>query len=66
MPLPKFDYKLFASEAAGTALLLFGGLNIVIFNWGEEFQKIEMKVMKLQILWKMDVFLDDSSSKDNL
>ena len=50
MPLPKFDYKLFASEAAGTALLLFGGLNIVIFNWVEELQKIEMKVMKRQIL----------------
>ena len=48
--LPKFDYKLFASGAAATALLLFGGLNIVIFNWGEEFPKIEMKVMKSQIL----------------
>ena len=35
MVFPKFDYKLFASEAAGTALLLFFGLNIVIFNWGE-------------------------------
>ena len=35
MILPRFDYKLFAAEAAGTALLLFGGLNIVIFNWGE-------------------------------
>lgn len=35
MVLPKYDYKLFASEAAGTALLLFFGLNIVIFNWGE-------------------------------
>ena len=35
MVLPRYDYKLFASEAAGTALLLFGGLNIVIFNWGE-------------------------------
>ena len=35
MILPRYDYKLFASEAVGTALLLFGGLNIVIFNWGE-------------------------------
>lgn len=35
MIAPKFDYKLFASEAIGTALLLFGGLSIVIFNWGE-------------------------------
>ena len=35
MVLPRFDYKLFASEAAGTALLLFFGLSIVIFNWGE-------------------------------
>src|SRR5690349_1659965 len=35
MILPKYDYKLFASEAAGTALLLFFGLSIVIFNWGE-------------------------------
>jgi len=35
MVIPKFDYKLFASEAIGTALLLFFGLNIVIFNWGE-------------------------------
>src|SRR4051812_5677059 len=35
MVIPKYDYKLFASEAAGTALLLFCGLNIVIFNWGE-------------------------------
>ena len=50
MPVPKFDYNLFASKAAGTALLLFGGLNIVIFNWGEELQKIEMKLMKSQIL----------------
>src|SRR4030095_11953661 len=35
MVIPKFEYKLFISEAIGTALLLFGGLNIVIFNWGE-------------------------------
>jgi aquaporin Z len=35
MVIPKFDYKLFLSEAIGTALLLFCGLNIVIFNWGE-------------------------------
>jgi aquaporin Z len=35
MPAPKFDIRLFVSEAIGTALLLFFGLNIVIFNWGE-------------------------------
>jgi len=35
MVLPKFEYKLFIAEAIGTALLLFCGLNIVIFNWGE-------------------------------
>jgi aquaporin Z len=35
MVLPKYDYRLFACEAAGTALLLFFGLSIVIFNWGE-------------------------------
>jgi len=35
MLLPKFDYKLFLFEAIGTAVLLFCGLNIVIFNWGE-------------------------------
>jgi aquaporin Z len=35
MVIPKYDYKLFLSEAIGTALLLFCGLNIVIFNWGE-------------------------------
>jgi len=35
MVIAKFEYKLFLSEAIGTALLLFGGLNIVIFNWGE-------------------------------
>jgi len=35
MVLPRFEYKLFIAEAAGTALLLFCGLNIVIFNWGE-------------------------------
>jgi aquaporin Z len=35
MVIPKFEYKLFAAEAVGTALLLFCGLNIVIFNWGE-------------------------------
>jgi len=35
MVIPRFEYKLFASEAIGTAILLFFGLNIVIFNWGE-------------------------------
>ena len=35
MVIPKFDYKLFISEAVGMALLLFFGLNIVIFNWGD-------------------------------
>jgi aquaporin Z len=35
MVIAKFEYKLFLSEAVGTALLLFGGLSIVIFNWGE-------------------------------
>jgi hypothetical protein len=35
MVIPKSDYKLFISEAVGTALPLFCGLNIVIFNWGE-------------------------------
>ena len=35
MVIAKFEYKLFLSEAIGTALLLFGGLSIVIFNWGE-------------------------------
>ena len=35
MVIPKFEYKLFISEAIGTALLLFCGLSIVIFNWGE-------------------------------
>src|SRR4030095_4549613 len=35
MVIPKFEYKLFISEAIGTALLLFGGLSSVIFNWGE-------------------------------
>lgn len=29
------EYKLLISEVIGTALLLFGGLSIVIFNWGE-------------------------------
>jgi aquaporin Z len=35
MVLPRFEYKLFIAEAIGTALLLFFGLNIVIFNWGD-------------------------------
>jgi len=35
MVIGKFEYRLFLSEAIGTALLLFGGLSIVIFNWGE-------------------------------
>jgi aquaporin Z len=35
MLIPKFDIRLFVSEAIGTALLLFFGLSIVIFNWGE-------------------------------
>jgi aquaporin Z len=29
------EYKLLISEAIGTAILLFAGLSIVIFNWGE-------------------------------
>jgi aquaporin Z len=35
MVIPKFEYKLFIPEAVRTALLLFGGVNIVIFNGGE-------------------------------
>ena len=35
MVLPRFEYRLFITEAIGTAVLLFFGLNIVIFNWGE-------------------------------
>jgi aquaporin Z len=35
MVISKFDYKLFIAEAVGVALLLFCGLSIVIFNWGE-------------------------------
>jgi aquaporin Z len=35
MVLPKFEFKLFVSEAIGVALLLFFGLSIVIFNLGE-------------------------------
>ena len=35
MVIPRFEFKLFASEAIGVALLLFFGLSIVIFNWGE-------------------------------
>jgi len=35
MVLSKFEYKLFAVEAIGVAVLLFFGLSIVIFNWGE-------------------------------
>ena len=31
----KSDWKLFVAEAIGTGLLLFFGLSIVIFNWGE-------------------------------
>jgi aquaporin Z len=32
---PKLEYKLLISEAIGTAILLFAGLSIVIFNWGK-------------------------------
>jgi aquaporin Z len=35
MVIPKLEFKLFASEAIGMALLLFFGISIVIFNWGE-------------------------------
>jgi len=35
MTILKSDWKLFAAEAIGTGLLLFFGLSIVIFNWGE-------------------------------
>jgi aquaporin Z len=35
MALPRFEYRLLVSEAIGTAILLFAGLSIVIFNWGE-------------------------------
>ena len=35
MSWPKFEFRLFLAEAIGTALLLFFGLSIVIFNWGE-------------------------------
>jgi aquaporin Z len=35
MRLHKLEPKLLLSEAIGTALLLFFGLSIVIFNWGE-------------------------------
>ena len=35
MSVLKSDWKLFVAEAIGTGLLLFFGLSIVIFNWGE-------------------------------
>ena len=35
MAKTKFEYRLFISEAVGTGLLLFFGLSVVIFNWGE-------------------------------
>jgi aquaporin Z len=35
MALHKHEYKLFISEAVGTAILLFAGLSIVIFSWGK-------------------------------
>jgi aquaporin Z len=35
MAVLKSDWKLFVAEAIGTCLLLFFGLSIVIFNWGE-------------------------------
>jgi len=35
MVIPKSKWKLFLSEATGVAILLFFGLSIVIFNWGE-------------------------------
>jgi aquaporin Z len=34
MILPKFEYRLLISEFVGTAILVFFGLSIVIFNWG--------------------------------
>src|SRR4030095_14025330 len=35
MAVLKSDWKLFVAEAIGTCLLLFFGLSIVIFNWGD-------------------------------
>ena len=35
MSIPKSDWKLFIAEAIGTALLVFFGISIVIFNLGE-------------------------------
>jgi aquaporin Z len=35
MSVLRSDWKLFMAEAIGTGLLLFFGLSIVIFNWGE-------------------------------
>ena len=35
MAILKSDWKLFVAEAVGMGLLLFFGISIVIFNWGE-------------------------------
>lgn len=35
MDTPKSDWKLFVAEGIGTGLLLFFGISIVIFNWGD-------------------------------
>ncbi|MBS1600246.1 MAG: aquaporin family protein [Bacteroidetes bacterium] len=35
MSTKKSEFKLFLSEGIGTALLIFFGLSVVIFNWGE-------------------------------
>ena len=35
MSVLKSDWKLFVAEAIGTALLIFFGISVVIFNWGE-------------------------------
>ena len=35
MGIPKSDWKLFVAVAVGMGLLLFFGISIVIFNWGE-------------------------------
>jgi len=35
MSIPRSDWRLFAAEAIGTGLLLFLGISVVIFNWGE-------------------------------
>jgi aquaporin Z len=35
MDISKSDWKLFIAEGIGTALLIFFGISVVIFNWGE-------------------------------